>query len=207
MALKNDRSSIPNANADASSEADELSEAFGARVRKLRAAAGMTLEQLSDRSGVSRAMLSKVERGEKSPTIGIATRIAQSLRTSLTELVGGSASKGATVLMRRAARPIFRDPENGFERHIVSPATGGGRVELVYHHLPPGVSTDRLPAYPEGTEKQIVVTIGHLVVDFFDAREYLGPGDSLFFQANVDHAFVNQTDEPCGYYMVISRRD
>lgn len=185
---------------------DELPRAFGDRVRKLRETAKMTLEQLSQRSGVSRAMLSKVERGEKSPTIGTASRIASGLQTSLTELMGGGVSGGATVLMRRADRPIFRDPETGFERHIVSPATGGGRVELIYHYLPPGVSTGMLPAFAAGTEKQIVVSIGNIVVEFKDTKKYLGPGDSLFFRADVEHAVVNPTAEPCGYYVVISRQ-
>ena len=155
---------------------------------------------------ISRAMLSKVERGEKSPTIGIATRIAHSLQASLTDLVGGNASGGTTVVMRKGARPIFRDAETGFERHIVSPATGGGRVELLYHYLPAGVSTGWLPAYPSGTEKQIVVTIGNLVVEFKTKKEYLEPGDSFFFQADVQHSFVNPTAEPCGYFLVVARR-
>lgn len=187
---------------------DALSRNFGARVRELRERAGLTLEQLSQSSGVSRAMLSKVERGEKSPTIGIATRIAHSVRASLTELVGGNVSGGNTVLMRKSARPIFRDPKTGFERHIVSPATGGGRVELVYHYLPPGVSTGWLPAYPPGTEKQIVVTLGSLSIELKSKieKDHLEPGDSFFFQADVEHAFVNKTAEPCGYFMVISRR-
>lgn len=190
---------------NAADDDEASSRAFGARVRKLRDAAGLTLEQFSQRSGVSRAMLSKVERGEKSPTIGVAARIAHSLQTSLTELMGGDASEGASVLMRRAERPIFRDPETGFERHIVSPATGGGRVELLYHYLPPGVSTGLLPGYPAGAEKQIVVTIGNLVVEFKNAKQYLGPGDALFFEAHVEHGFTNQTAEPCGYFMVVSR--
>jgi transcriptional regulator with XRE-family HTH domain len=193
-------------NPEKSEQGDELSRGFGARVRKLRDAASMTLEQLSQASGVSRAMLSKVERGEKSPTIGVASRIASSLQTSLTELMGGGASTGTTVLMRVADRPVFRDPETGFERHIVSPASGGGRVELVYHYLPPGVSTGVLPAFPGGTEKQVVVTIGHLVVEFKDGKEHLGPGDSLFFLANVEHTMTNPTAEPCGYFVVISRQ-
>lgn len=186
-------------------QGDELSRGFGARVRKLRDAAGMTLEQLSHASGVSRAMLSKVERGERNPTIGVASRIASSLQTSMTELMGGETPSGTTVLVRHADRPVFRDPETGFERHIVSPASSGGRVELVYHFLPPGVSTGMLPAFPAGTEKQVVVTTGHLVAEFKDGKQSLGPGDSLFFQANVEHAMINETAEPCGYYVVISR--
>ncbi|GGA41586.1 transcriptional regulator [Dyella nitratireducens] len=185
---------------------DELSRTFGARVRALRDAADMTLEQLAQSSGVSRAMLSKVERGEKSPTIGIASRIARSLQTSLTELTGDQATDGTTVILRRADRPIFRDSETGFERHLVSPAKGNGRVEVVYHYLPAGVSTGMLPPFPAGTEKQLVVTLGQLILEFKDSKIHLGPGDSLFFIADVEHGLINATDEPCGYYVVISRQ-
>ncbi|MEK6345929.1 MAG: XRE family transcriptional regulator [Burkholderia sp.] len=185
---------------------DELAQVFGATVRKLRDAAGMTLEQLSRQSGVSRAMLSKVERGEKSPTIGIATRIAHALNTSLSELVGGSDARGKVVISRRAARPVFRDPASGFERHIVSPAPGGTRVELLYHHLPAGASTGVLPAYPLGTEKHLAVTEGTLTVEIDGASHTLGSGDAMFFQANVDHTFRNATGAACGYFLVVSRQ-
>lgn len=185
---------------------DELAQLFGSRVRALRDASGMTLQQLAQSSGVSRAMLSKVERGEKSPTIGIASRIARSLQTSLTELTGDQATDGTTVVLRRADRPTFRDAETGFERHLVSPSKGSSGVEVVYHYLPAGVSTGMLPPFPAGTEKQIVVTLGHLILDLKDGKVHLGPGDSLFFIADVEHGLINPTDEPCGYYVVISHQ-
>ncbi len=192
--------------ADPGDAIDELAQVFGAQVRRLRDAADMTLEQLAQRSGVSRAMLSKVERGEKSPTIGIATRIAHALDASLSELIGGSDTRGKVVVMRRDRRPVFRDPETGFERHIVSPAPGGTRVELLFHHLPAGASTGFLPAYPLGTEKHVAVTEGELVVVIDGAEHRLGTGDALFFQANVDHRFDNRTAAPCGYFLVVSRQ-
>ena len=198
--------SKPIKTASPSDQGDELSRTFGARVRALRDAAGMTLEQLAHSSGVSRAMLSKVERGEKSPTIGIASRIARSLQASLTDLTGSQVTEGTTVILRRADRPIFRDPETGFERHLVSPAKGKNRVEVVYHFLPAGASTGMLPPFPAGTEKQVIVTLGHLILEFKDTKVHLGPGDSLFFVADVDHGLINSTDEPCAYYVVISRQ-
>ncbi|GAB7536593.1 helix-turn-helix domain-containing protein [Burkholderia sp. 22PA0099] len=197
---------MPKPDLDSAEPGDELALVFGAAVRKLRDAADMTLEQLSRQSGVSRAMLSKVERGEKSPTIGIATRIAHALNTSLSELVGGSDARGKVVISRRAARPVFRDPASGFERHIVSPAPGGTRVELLYHHLPAGVSTGVLPAYPLGTEKHVTVIEGTLVVEIDGIDHTLERGDAMFFQANVDHTFRNATDAPCGYFLVVSRQ-
>ncbi|GAA4602397.1 hypothetical protein GCM10023195_07240 [Actinoallomurus liliacearum] len=66
-------------------------------------------------------MLSKVERGEKSPTIGVASRIAHALDASLSDLIGApaAAESGVAIVMRENDRPVFRDPETGFERHMV----------------------------------------------------------------------------------------
>ncbi|MET7298945.1 XRE family transcriptional regulator [Embleya sp. NPDC005575] len=187
---------------------DDLAGAFGGNVRRRREEAGLTLEQLSTQSSVSRAMLSKVERGEKSPTIGVASRIAHALDASLSDLIGApaAAASGVAVVMRKNDRPVFRDPETGFERHIVSAAPGAGRSEMVVHYLPAQVSTGLLPAYPPGTEKQLVVLEGALTVAIGGISETLNTGDSLFFQADADHGFANRTNVPCEYIMVISRR-
>ncbi|WP_327098467.1 XRE family transcriptional regulator [Nocardia vinacea] len=187
---------------------DDLAGDFGGNVRRRREEAGLTLEQLSTRSSVSRAMLSKVERGEKSPTIGVASRIAHALDASLSELIGGAAAaaSGAAVVLRKNDRPVFRDPETGFERHMVSAAPGAGTGEMVLHYLPAQVSTGLLPAYPPGTEKQLVVLEGTLTVLIGGMSETLNTGDSLFFRADADHGFANRTNAPCEYIMVISSR-
>ncbi|SPL99133.1 Transcriptional regulator [[Actinomadura] parvosata subsp. kistnae] len=195
-------------NATGTQESDDLAGAFGVNVRRRREEAGLTLEQLSLRSSVSRAMLSKVERGEKSPTIGVASRIAHALDTSLSDLIGApaGAASGVAIVMRKNDRPVFRDPETGFERHMVSAAPGAGGAEMIVHYLPAQVSTGLLPAYPPGTEKQLVVLQGTLTVALGGITETLDAGDSLFFQADADHGFANRTNAPCEYIMVISRR-
>ncbi|MFD0689172.1 helix-turn-helix domain-containing protein [Actinomadura fibrosa] len=196
-------------NAAGPQHGDDLAGAFGGNVRRRREEAGLTLEQLSARSAVSRAMLSKVERGEKSPTIGVASRIAHALDVALSDLIGApaAAASGVAVVMRKDDRPVFRDPETGFERHMVSAAPGAGGAEMVVHYLPAQVSTGLLPAYPPGTEKQLVVLEGTLTVAVGGINETLNTGDSLFFQADADHGFANRTDAPCEYIMVISRRN
>jgi len=199
-------------NAAGPAHGDDLAGAFGANVRRRREEAGLTLERLSTRSSVSRAMLSKVERGEKSPTIGVASRIAHALDASLSDLIGapaaasGVAASGVAVVMRKSDRPVFRDPETGFERHMVSAAPGAGGAEMIVHHLPAQVSTGLLPAYPPGTEKQLVVLEGTLTAAIGGISETLHKGDSLFFQADADHGFANRTNAPCEYIMVITRR-
>jgi transcriptional regulator with XRE-family HTH domain len=193
--------------ADLTDDRDELGREFGNRVRGLRESAKLTLEELSRQSGVSRAMLSKVERGEKSPTIGVATRISRARNTSLTFLTGGEEQRRAVALVRKTERHVFRDVETGFERHLLSPPIAGSAVEVLYHYLPPGVSTGMLPPYPAGTEKHVVVVEGNLVVamDGSDAR--LTKGDALFFEAEIEHSFENRTKKPCGYYLIVSRRN
>lgn len=186
---------------------DERADVFGGNVRRRREAAGLTLEQLSTRSSVSRAMLSKVERGEKSPTIGVASKIAQALDASLSDLIGGpAAAPGVAVVMREHERAVFRDPETGFERHMVSAAPGAAGAEMIVHYLPAQISTGLLPANPAGTEKQLMVLDGTLTVLIGGITETLNAGDSLFLQADTAHGFANHTGAPCRYIMFISRR-
>lgn len=186
---------------------DDTSREFGDRIRAARTREKLTLEELSRRSGVSRAMLSKVERGEKSPTIGIAKRICQALNTSLSFLTGGREERRSVAVVREDQRHVFRDAETGFERHLLSPPIAGSAVELLLHILPAGASTGILTAYPKGTEKHLVVIEGELVVVIGGVDTHLRNGDALFFEAEVEHAFENRSDAPCRYLLVISRRD
>lgn len=186
-------------------DADDLSQIFGERVRLLREQARLTLEELSQRSGVSRAMLSKVERGEKSPTIGVASAISKALGTTLTYLTNGQEEHRAVAVVRRGERHVFRDGESGFERHLLSPAIAGISTEVLYHLLKPGTSTGTLPAYPAGTEKQVVVVAGTLTVSMKSGDTALAAGDAMYFEADVDHAFVNRGKAQCEYYLIVSR--
>lgn len=184
---------------------DPVSRAFGDRVRVMREGANLTLEQFATLSGVSRAMLSKVERGEKSPTIGIAKRIAHALETSLSALMGDEGvSRRAYALVRKDQRQMFRDPDTGFERYLLSPIMAGMAVEVVLHHLPPRVSTGKLPPYPAGTGKHVLAARGRVTVGIDGAETVLEEGDSLYFEADVEHWFENRTGRGCDYYLVIS---
>ncbi len=150
-------------------------------------------------------MLSKIERGEKSPTIGIAKQIAHALCTPFSSLVGdASPARHAFALVTKDQRQVFRDPETGFERSLLSPIMPGLAVEVVLHHLPANVSTGRSPPHPSGTGKHVVVFQGHVVVATADNETALNEGDCLYFEADVEHWFENRTSEPAEYYLVIS---
>ena len=173
-------------------------------MRGLRKGLRMTLDELARRSGVSRAMLSKIERGETSPTLVVAARVAGALGIGLSELVGAPSDRKRAVVTRRAERVVFRDEKSGFVRELVSPPFENRRFELVRHVLPVGAETGTLPPYPTGVEKQLVVDAGRLRVDLGDESFELAKGDGLFFEADVEHQFANAGRTECRYYLVVT---
>jgi transcriptional regulator with XRE-family HTH domain len=181
--------------------------ALGDRIKALRAGAGLTLEQLATRSGVSRAMLSKVERGEKSPTLSILVRIAGGFKISLSALLGAEPDASDVAVIRAAERLAFKDPETGFERSVLSPAHLDNGVEVVLHRIPPGRSSGVLPPYAVPTEKYLVVHEGQLTVYVDDRPQVLKAGDSMYFEVKAPYRFVNDDGHvACAYYMVIVRK-
>ena len=193
--------------ADTSETADRAIVAeVGARLKHLRAAAGLTLEELCGRSGVSRAMLSKVERGEKAPTLTVIVRIAKGLDVPLTTLMGAGPEPATASVIRPSQRLTFRDPETGFERHVLSPSNIDSGVELLMHRIPPGQSSGLLPVYNVPTEKFLVVQDGRLVVAIGTKRHELKSGDSFYFEVKEPYRFDNPGKTVCVYYLTIVRR-
>ena len=178
----------------------------GSRVKKLRTGQGLTLEALADLSGVSRAMISKLERGEKNPTLVVAAKVAQALRVGLTDLMGVAESRRAVIVIPKSSRMIFRDSETGFERQLLSPAFESRSVEFVRHVIPKGETSGELPPYKTGTEKFLVVEQGRLRI-VIEGHDYvLNAGDSLYFEADTPHRFDNTGKGVCSYYLVVSSR-
>jgi transcriptional regulator with XRE-family HTH domain len=181
-------------------------EALGVRLKSARVTAHLTLDHLAARSGVSRAMLSKVERGEKSPTLSIISRIARGLDLSLSALLGAEPDPAEIVVIPPSKRLVFKDPETGFERHLLSPTHIDNGVELLMHVIPPRSSSGDLPAYTTRTEKYVAVHEGALVLQVGEARYQLSAGDALYFEVRSSYRLLNEGTEPCVYYMVIVRQ-
>ncbi|MGY4630221.1 helix-turn-helix domain-containing protein [Bradyrhizobium sp. USDA 4486] len=185
---------------------DALIVELGSRVKRLRTQAGLTLEEFAAQSGVSRAMLSKVERGEKSPTLAIIVRIAKGLNVSMSTLMGAEPDAAQVAVIRKANRLAFKDPETGFERHNLSPSHLDNDLEFLLHRIPPGESSGELPPYKAPTEKYLVVHEGELTVQMGEANYVLGTGDSFYFDVREPYRFINAGTMPCAYYLVIRRR-
>src|SRR4051812_40108814 len=130
----------------------------GARVRALREAMSLSLRDLAARTGVSAPMLSQVERGETSPTLSVATRIAAGLELSLSQLLRLDEAEGVSVV-RRGQRSEGGSRRAGHRYEILTPTLPGQRAELSEHLLEPGAATggpDDPPMHEPGARETAV---------------------------------------------------
>ena len=178
---------------------------LGGRVRELRRRRGLTLEELAERSGVSRAMISKLERGEKNPTLVVAARLAEGLGVTLSQLAGME-ERREVVVVPRQRRMVMRDPETGFERQLLSPNFVGRGVEFIRNEIPENSTSGEFPPHRNGVEEHIVVERGTLRAILAGEEYLLAEGDALYFEADVPHRFDNAGEGTCSYYLVISSR-
>src|SRR5215210_8835879 len=150
---------------------------LGGRVRELRRGRGLTLEDLAEQSGVSRAMISKLERGEKNPTLVVAAKLAEGLGTTLSKLAG-MGEGGEVIIVPRNKRMVMRDPETGFERQLLSPNFAGVGVEFIRNKIPPRSTSGEFPPHRKGVEEHIVVEDGTLRATLGGEQYLLGEGDA-----------------------------
>jgi transcriptional regulator with XRE-family HTH domain len=178
---------------------------LGERVRILRRERGLTLKLLAERSGVSRAMISKLERGEKNPTLVVAAKVAEGLGVSLSQLVGVE-ERGEVVVVPLERRMIMRDPGTGFERQLLSPSFGGRGIEFIWSVVPEGSSSGEFPPHRRGVEEYVVVEKGRLRAVLGGEDYLLEEGDALYFEADISHRFDNAGEGECSYYLVIDSK-
>lgn len=171
-------------------------------MRKMRRDTGLTLDELAEIARVSRAMLSKVERGEKNPTLLVAARISEGLGVTLTQLIGVE-ERGNVVVTPLDERRVMRDPQTGFERQEISSNLGNRGVELVYNVVPEGSTSGELPPHRKGVYAHVVVDRGRLRVVLGGEEHTLEAGDAVYFEADVKHRFDNAGEHECGYYMLV----
>jgi transcriptional regulator with XRE-family HTH domain len=178
---------------------------LGERVRELRRGRGLTLDGLAEISGVSRAMISKLERGEKNPTLVVAAKLAGGLGVTLSRLAGMEEHR-EVIIVPRERRMVMRDPETGFERQLLSPNSVGLGVEFMRNTIPEGSTSGEFPPHRKGVGEQIVVERGTLKAILAGEEHLLREGDALYFEADVPHRFDNAGKQECSYYLVISPR-
>ncbi|MCO5967907.1 helix-turn-helix domain-containing protein [Actinoallomurus soli] len=189
------------------SERDALSSGLsmaelGARLRAERRARGMTLERLAELSGVSRSMVSEVERGAKTPTVLVLDRLATALGTSIARLLDEPVRPDAVILSGEG-QWVVRDP-SGWERRILSPVLPGVEFEFMRTTLGPGVDAGEFSPHAPGSHEYTAVETGRLRLTVDGVPYRLEAGDAAYFPGDRRHAFANDSDDPCVYYLAMT---
>ncbi|MGI9333869.1 MAG: helix-turn-helix domain-containing protein [Gammaproteobacteria bacterium] len=183
---------------------DSIDDSISQRVRREREARGWSLAELAARSGVSRAMISKVERGDASPTASVLGRLSGAFGLTLSALLARAEAQGKRVL-RAAEQPIWRDPESGYVRRSLI-AMPDVPLELTQVELPPGADIGFPCASYTFFIQAIWVIDGRLRFVEGDVEHELGTGDSIVLGTPNDCAFRNESRRPCRYLVAIVRR-
>jgi XRE family transcriptional regulator, regulator of sulfur utilization len=177
----------------------------GSRVRALREGMGLSLRDLAERSGVSAPMLSQVERGETSPTLAVAAKIAAGLELSLSQLL--RLDEGGTVSVVRNGERRRGGGVRGHGYEVVTPPLPGQRAEVSLHVLAPGAATggpDDPPMHEPGARETAVVTGGRLRLVCDGAAYDLEEGDAVTFDADLPHHFENPDGSEARFFAVVA---
>jgi transcriptional regulator with XRE-family HTH domain len=184
----------------------EINDRIAARVRQIRADRGLALDALAEHSGVSRSMISLIERGESSPTAVVLEKLATGLGVPLASLFDAPAAT-ADPVSRRKNQVEWRDPASGYVRRNVSPPGFPSPLQIVEVVFPAGARVAyETGARPGVTHQQIWVLQGTLEVTQGNARHELGAGDCLAMVLDQPITFRNRTAKPVRYVVVIDHR-
>ena len=175
------------------------------RLRHLRSERDLTLDALARRAGVSRSMISLIERGESSPTAAVLDRLAAGLGVTIAALFAEEARPDASPLARRVDQVTWRDPESGYLRRNLSPPGFSSPIELVEILLPAGARVAYDTAVRAvGISQQVWVLRGEVELTIGDATHRLGTGDCLAMRLDRPTRFHNPSDQPARYVVALA---
>jgi transcriptional regulator with XRE-family HTH domain len=182
-----------------------MEQRIAAGIRLRRELLAMSVNDLAVRSGVSRAMISKIERVEASPTAALLGRLCNALGMTLSSLIAGAEAAPALPVTRAKTQLVWRDPDTNLRRTMVSPVNSGSRVEIVQIELPPNAAVTYESQQVSQYEQHIVVLDGTLSITTEGQDIELEAGDCLYRRVGPGHRFANETRRICRYLVVICR--
>jgi transcriptional regulator with XRE-family HTH domain len=180
---------------------DALSRTLAARLAALRAAAKLSLQELADKSGVSRSMISSIERVETNPTAVVLDKLATALGTTISQLFDEPhAANTHSLLRRHADHPFWQDPASGYERRSLSPGLGQSSLRLVEVSFPPGATVAYdAPALAAPVHQEVWLISGRLQVTVGDTTHELRAGDCAAMRVAHPITFHNPSERPARY--------
>ena len=183
----------------------DLTPVVGGNLRRLRGQRGLSLERLSQLSGVSRAMLGQVELGQSAPTINVLWKISSALGVPFSALITARGAPGPHVLRAEQAKHLTSH-DGAFSSRALFPFDEPRRVEFYELRLAPG-GVERADAHNPGTTENLVVSAGAVEIEVAGRREQLGAGDAIVFEADVPHVYRNRAERETVMYLVMTYAD
>jgi XRE family transcriptional regulator, regulator of sulfur utilization len=171
--------------------AAELARRVADALRKFRQNSNLSLDELSARSGVSRAALSQIEGARTNPTLAVLWKIAVGLEVPFHDLLASNSEANALVLRSGDALPL-RSADGRTESRLLSPGGSTTSTEVYELRLFPKAFHESDP-HARGTTETVVVLTGSLRLGVGDAIYELSTGDSVFFRADVKHFYENRS--------------
>jgi transcriptional regulator with XRE-family HTH domain len=184
------------------SEASSQVQVLASEVLAHRKKLNLSLEALAETSGVSKSMISKIERAEAVPSTAILSRLAEALGVTFSRLMA-PATEREVLHIPAARQPILRDEASGFLRRCISPVLPGRGIDWVLNTLPPRATTGEFVGHKHGVAEYIYILKGKLSAAVGGRTIIVSEGDSLYFEADAGHAFTNIGPGPCEYFLVI----
>lgn len=188
------------------SDHQNLDARLSARIKSERITRGWSLTDLTERSGVSRAMINKIERGQSSPTASLLGKLSGAFGLSLSTLLARAENTEPASLTRAKDQAKWIDPETGYIRtQIISKTDKNLPLDIIKVELPAGQSV----AYSAASFTHLCQTIwvyeGKLIFSDGDIEHKLAAGDVLELGSPKDREFKNQTDTTCCYVVTVLR--
>jgi transcriptional regulator with XRE-family HTH domain len=177
-----------------------INAAIASKVRALRDLRGLSIEALAEKSGISRSMISLVERGETSPTAALLDKLTAALGTTLARLFEPAGESNSPVT-RKAGQPLWRDPASGYLRRTVSPARA--RIQIVEVSFPPGAEVAYDTARRQRVHHQVWVLSGAIEVTVGPDTHALAAGDCLDFMLDRPTRYRNRARKAARYAIVV----
>jgi len=184
---------------------DRMEKRIADGLQKRREYLGFTVQGLADLSGVSRAMISKIERYEASPTAALLGRLCNALGITLSSLIANAETESHSPVARCDEQPTWKDPDTGLQRTMVSPLNTASRVEIVRIELPAGAEVKYDAQRQVMFEQHIMVLQGKLNLTIGAELLELSADDCVYMKLDASVQFANRGRSACKYLVVINR--
>lgn len=181
---------------------DELVAIVARNLKRIRTRRGHSLERLAKLSGVSRAMLSQIELGKSTPTIGLLWKVARALAVPFAALTSISGVHG-TVVLRAADSKSLSSSDGSFISRALFPYDSQRKVEFYELRIRPG-GVERADPHAPGTTENIAVAAGAVEIEISGTAHHLSEGDAILFEADAPHVYRNTGAKEAQLFLVMT---